>query len=262
MEFLLIIIVSFGAAILTFFSGFGLGTILLPVFAVFFPVEMAIAMTAIVHLANNFFKLFLVKTFIDKSIVIRFAIPASIFAFIGAYTLKLMTSDMVLLAFTINNFNFEISLLKLIIGVLMFIFAIIELNKKLQQITFSSSYLPLGGSLSGFFGGLSGHQGALRSMFLIKSGLSKEAFIATGIATAVLIDISRLSIYGFTFFTKNENLTTINNAYQLVVLACVAAFLGSYLGKKFLKKVTIDHVNTIVGVMILTTSFLLIFGII
>jgi uncharacterized membrane protein YfcA len=168
----------------------------------------------------------------------------------------------VLLAFTINNFNFEISLLKLIIGVLMFIFAIIELNKKLQQITFSSSYLPLGGSLSGFFGGLSGHQGALRSMFLIKSGLSKEAFIATGIATAVLIDISRLSIYGFTFFTKNENLTTINNAYQLVVLACVAAFLGSYLGKKFLKKVTIDHVNTIVGVMILTTSFLLIFGII
>jgi len=38
-------------------SGFGLGTLLLPVFALFFPLPVAIAATALVHLANNFFKL-------------------------------------------------------------------------------------------------------------------------------------------------------------------------------------------------------------
>lgn len=262
MDFVLIFLVSFGAALLTFFSGFGLGTILLPVFALFFPVEIAIAMTAIVHLVNNLFKLVLVKNYIDKSVAFRFAIPAAIFAFVGAYTLSMITADKLLLTFTLFNKNFEVTTLKLIIGILMLIFAFVELNKKLQQVTFSKKYLPLGGSLSGFFGGLSGHQGALRSMFLIKAGLTKEAFIATGIAAAVLIDISRLSIYGFSFFTKNENLSNMNNATQLIIVACVAAFLGSLLGKKFLKKVSIEQVNRTVGIMILITSFLLILGII
>lgn len=38
---------------LTLFSGFGLGTILTPVFAIFFPIEVAIASTAVVHLSNE-----------------------------------------------------------------------------------------------------------------------------------------------------------------------------------------------------------------
>lgn len=42
---------------LTLFSGFGLGTLLMPAFAIFFPIEIAVAMTAFVHLANNLFKL-------------------------------------------------------------------------------------------------------------------------------------------------------------------------------------------------------------
>ena len=38
---------------LTFFSGFGLGTLLLPAFALFVPVDRAIAVTAIVHFLNG-----------------------------------------------------------------------------------------------------------------------------------------------------------------------------------------------------------------
>ena len=41
-------LVAMGASLLTFISGFGLGTLLLPVFAVFFPLEVAILLTAIV----------------------------------------------------------------------------------------------------------------------------------------------------------------------------------------------------------------------
>jgi len=44
------------AAGLTMYSGFGLGTLMLPVFALFFPVEMAVVATALVHGANNVFK--------------------------------------------------------------------------------------------------------------------------------------------------------------------------------------------------------------
>lgn len=46
MELIIICLVAFITAILTFFSGFGLGTILMPVFAIFFPVEIAIALGA------------------------------------------------------------------------------------------------------------------------------------------------------------------------------------------------------------------------
>lgn len=42
---------------LTLYSGFGLGTLLMPVFAIFFPVEMAVVATAIVHVTNNVFKI-------------------------------------------------------------------------------------------------------------------------------------------------------------------------------------------------------------
>ena len=55
MEIILISLAAFLTAILTFFSGFGLGTILMPVFAIFFPIDIAIALTGVVHFANNLF---------------------------------------------------------------------------------------------------------------------------------------------------------------------------------------------------------------
>ncbi|MFQ6676338.1 MAG: sulfite exporter TauE/SafE family protein, partial [Fidelibacterota bacterium] len=55
METALIAAVAFVASGLTLFSGFGLGSILMPVMAIFFPVEVAISATALVHLANNIF---------------------------------------------------------------------------------------------------------------------------------------------------------------------------------------------------------------
>ena len=58
---IVIIIAAFVGSILTFFSGFGLGTILVAVFTVFFAPELAIAMTAIVHLFNNVFISYLQK---------------------------------------------------------------------------------------------------------------------------------------------------------------------------------------------------------
>ena len=57
-----------------------------------------------------------------------------------------------------------------------------------QQFAIDRKYLAVGGVLSGFFGGLSGHQGAFRSIFLLRSGLWTEAFIASNIAIAILVE--------------------------------------------------------------------------
>ena len=75
MEILVVCLAAFITAILTFFSGFGLGTILMPVFAIFFPVEIAIALTGVVHFSNSLFKISLVGRKADKEVLLRFGIP-------------------------------------------------------------------------------------------------------------------------------------------------------------------------------------------
>ena len=71
MEIFIISLVAFLGALLTFFSGFGLGTILTPVMMIFFPVDVAIAFTGIVHFSNNIFKLFIVGQKANKKVLIR-----------------------------------------------------------------------------------------------------------------------------------------------------------------------------------------------
>jgi uncharacterized membrane protein YfcA len=56
MELVLIGLATLLTSGLTLFSGFGLGTILMPVFTLFFPLLLAIAATVVVHSANNLFK--------------------------------------------------------------------------------------------------------------------------------------------------------------------------------------------------------------
>tara|TARA_B100000900_G_scaffold369391_1_gene347198 strand:- start:111 stop:335 length:225 start_codon:yes stop_codon:yes gene_type:complete len=71
-ELILVGLVSLFASFLTFFSGFELGTLLLPVFAIFFPTKIAITLTAIVHFFNNIFKTTLTYKDINFEILKRF----------------------------------------------------------------------------------------------------------------------------------------------------------------------------------------------
>ena len=132
-----------------------------------------------------------------------------------------------------------------------------DIVPKLKKMQFNSKYLPLGGALSGFFGGLSGHQGALRSAFLIRSNLTKEAFIATGVLIACVIDISRLSVYANTIRNQKSNLD-----YTLIIIATVAAFCGAYFGNKLVKKITIESLQNLVAVLLVIFAILFMFGII
>lgn len=84
MEVIIIASSAIVVSALTLFSGFGLGTLLMPVFTLFFPIEVAVAATAVVHGANNIFKIAVVGRHADKAMVVRFGIPAIIAAFAGA----------------------------------------------------------------------------------------------------------------------------------------------------------------------------------
>ena len=141
MEYLLIPIVALLASALTFFSGFGLGTLLLPAFALFFPVDVAIALTAIVHFLNNTFKFVLVKNHIDWKIAVQFGIPALIFALLGAFLLDKITNANILGEYTIREYVFQITLMKVIVAILLIFFALFELLPKLKNLQFPKKYL-------------------------------------------------------------------------------------------------------------------------
>ena len=245
MEIVVISIVAFLTAILTFFSGFGLGTILLPVFAIFFPVEIAIALTGVVHFSNNLFKMSLVGNRADKEVLLKFGIPAILASFAGAWLLLRITKMPSLLEYQFWDKNFEITPVKLIIAILLIIFSLLEIHPSVQKVQFSRNKLALGGVLSGFFGGLTGIQGAIRSAFLIKSGLSKEAYIATGVIIASLVDFTRLSVYASRISEAN-----LHEHLILIILATLAAIIGAFIGNKLLKKVTLRFVQVLVAIML------------
>ena len=94
------------------------------------------------------------------------------------------------------------------VGLLLLLFASAELLPRFRDVSFGPRYLPLGGLLSGFFGGLSGMQGALRSAFLARAGLTKEAFVGTGVVVACLIDVSRLGVYSGSLAGRGRGSTT------------------------------------------------------
>lgn len=252
MEVLIISVTAFIVAILTFFSGFGLGTILTPVFMIFFPVDLAIGLTGIVHFFNNMYKLFLVGRKADKEVLLRFGIPAVIAAILGSWLLLNITDLQPLFAYEAFGKTFEVYPIKFIISILLIIFASIDLIPYFNKLQFGKDKLPIGGVLSGFFGGLSGNQGALRSAFLIKAGLSKEAFIATAVVVSTFVDFTRLSVYA-TRFTKaglSDNLT-------LVVCATLSAIAGAYIGNKLLKKVTLRFLQVTIAIMLIIISLAL-----
>lgn len=257
MELFIICAAALVTSLLTFFSGFGLGTILTPVFAIFFPVEVAIALTGVVHFLNNIFKLTLVGGHAQKEAVLKFGIPAFFAALLGAFLLIKISDLAPLHQYTLRGKQFIVTPVKLIIAVLLIAFTLMESVPYLKKLEFGKKHLFVGGVLSGFFGGLSGNQGALRSAFLIKAGLTKEAFIATGIVVACIVDFSRLGVY-FTRFSSaglKENLT-------LVIAATVSAFAGAFIGSRLLRRVTLEAVQVIVTVMLFVLSIALALGLI
>lgn len=266
MEYVIVaVVVLFGAG-LTFFSGFGLGTLMLPVFSLFFDLPVAIGATAVVHFANNIFKFVMVYKHIHYRTFLLFGIPALVAAIGGSALLTYFDHFDTITDYAIGGNTFEITTVGVAIGALMIFFAWFDLDPRFNDLKIKPNQIPFGGVLSGFFGGLSGHQGAFRSTFLTKAGLSKEQFIGTSNAVSLVVDFIRMSVYlfGASLLTSGESSFTdkLLEAQDLLIVGVIFAFVGTYFGKKLVKKTTIKGIQRVVGVMLFAIGGLMIAGII
>ncbi len=218
MSYLIICLSAMLVSGLTLFSGFGLGTLLMPAFALFFSVEVA-ALGYFSHLGEIF-------------------------------------------RYTMGSRTGIITPLKLVMGFLMLGFAFFELLPRLQEMKFDRKYLFLGGVLSGFFGGFSGHQGALRSAFLAKVGISTQAFVGTNAVIGFMVDMVRIATYAMMFFSEKASSSIGSDQWPLIITGIAAAFAGVMLGKLFIHKVTMKTIQTVTGVLLAGIAVALTSGII
>jgi uncharacterized membrane protein YfcA len=182
----------------------------------------------------------------DRAVVLKFGLPAILAALLGARLLLYLSDLQPLLHYQVLGREAQVMPVKLVVAALMVAFALFELAPRLGKFSLPPRYLPLGGVLSGFFGGLSGHQGALRSVFLLKAGLTKESFIATGVVISLLVDIPRIVVYGLSLTALR-----LGDNRLLLAAAILAAFGGAGLGNRLLTKVTLRLVQTLVALMLL-----------
>lgn len=260
MDFVIVGIVAFLASGLTLYSGFGLGTVLLPAFSLFFPVPVAVAATGVVHLLNNLFKCGLLGRQADWRTVARFGLPAIPAAVAGAWLLSVLGSTDDLFTWTMFGRAFGPTAAGVAIGGLMVILAFLEFQPWFQRLAAPARMMPLGGLMTGFIGGLTGQQGAFRSIFLLKSGLAPGPFIATGVVIAILIDLSRLPTYAARFTGGDIGLG--DHGWRLVATATLCAFAGALLGARYLGKVTVGVVRVIVAGMMMLIGVAILVGLI
>ena len=254
-EFVVLAIVAFGAALLTFISGFGLGTLLMPALACFVAPEAAVALTAVVHLLTNLTKVALVGKQAQPSTLLRFGLPAVVGGFIGGYLLTTWSQATEPIIWQLGAWTCWTYPAPLAIGLIMLSVAGLELNPGFDTWRPQAKWLPLGGLVSGMLGGLSGHQGALRSAFLINlPGLTPVSFVATGAVIACAVDGARLLAYGSTAWLP------ASNHIDLLAIAAGAALAGTWVGNRWLSKVTLPFVRRMVGVALLVIAIRLITG--
>ncbi|MGH8459113.1 MAG: sulfite exporter TauE/SafE family protein, partial [Nevskiales bacterium] len=127
-------------------SGFGLGTALTPLFLLSYDIKTAVFLVAIVHFANNLFRLGLFWKQIDSAVVRRFGLLSVAGAVAGSVLLERTAGP-----------GLEIGL-----GALLMALGGAELLPGERGWRIPRRYDQFGGLLSRLPGGLRGNQGALR----------------------------------------------------------------------------------------------------
>ena len=77
-----------------------------------------------------------------------------------------------------------------------------------------------------------------------------------------MVDVSRLMVYGVTFFSDDFTDVSGGNSFALVGVATIAAFVGTYASSRFLKQVTMKVIRRVVGIMLVAIGIALGLGLV
>jgi uncharacterized membrane protein YfcA len=225
---------TFFAAALTVPAGFGLATMITPIVFLWLEPHEAVAVVGIVHGSHNAWKLKVLRSSVDYSAVRRYGWAMVVGALIGAALNTAVEADPLLL----------------IVGVALVVLPLLSISERWTNVRLPDAEDRIGGFGSGFFGGLTGHQGALRAMFLQKRLPNKTEYAATAAVLALVVDVTRVPVY-----VALEGWQILDAGWLILGLV-LAAILGVHLGKRWLKKWKSDTIRNGILVAIVASGVL------
>jgi uncharacterized membrane protein YfcA len=210
---LLIALAALAAGALASVTGFGIGSLLTPIFATSVGAKLAVAVVSIPHFIGTALRFFLLREHVNKQVLLRFGLASAAGGLLGAL-LHTALSDQPL---------------GIIFGVLLLFAGVSELTGFMARPRFHGRLGFLAGALSGLFGGLVGNQGGIRSAALLRFDLEPRQVVATATATGLIVDLVRMPVYLLTAYDG------IQANLNLVVIAASGVVIGTVLGGRLLR---------------------------
>jgi uncharacterized protein len=196
-------------------SGFGIGSLLTPLFAAHFGTKAAVAAVSIPHVVGTAVRFVKLRAHVDGRAFRRFGILSAAGGLLGA----------------LINARVKAPVLSVVLGVLLIFAGLSGLLGLAERMRLGRRTAWVAGLLSGLFGGLVGNQGGIRSAALMGFDLPKEAFVATATAVALVVDGARLPIYLWTEWG------TLIRLWPQIVAAIAGVLLGTLAGVRVLRRI-------------------------
>ena len=212
MNVLLLALLTCVVSIIDMVVGFGTSTIMVPILVFFISPFDALFIAGVLDFFNNIWKILFFRKTIDWSIVWPFAIAAVLGAVIGA---------------TIT-FALPVVLFKRLLGALLFAYVAYFFYKPTFVLPKTATPIITGGALYGFFAGVIGMGGPIRTAFLSAFNLAKGIYVATNGVIAGAVDAARVIVYwvhGNSVHTANYFVVLIG----LILLSAMSAYVGKLL---------------------------------
>lgn len=224
-----VVVVSFIAGMTASVAGFGIGSFLIPLVSVRVGTKVAVALVSLPHFLGTSLRFWLLKSKVNRQILIRFGLLCAVGGLTGALLHVFFVSDV----------------LRIIFSVMLILAGILGVLQVSERIRFGRLGAGIAGLASGFFGGLVGEQGGIRSVALLSFDIQKEAFIATATASGVIVDAVRMPVYFLTQFSQ------FTQFYSLLILTSVPVLAGTIAGKVILNRIPESFFKRIVSFLVL-----------
>lgn len=230
----LVMAAAFGTALLSAVAGFGGGVLLLPVFVAVFGTRDAVAILTIAQLASNGSRVLFNRQEIDRRLVGVFAIGAVPAAFVGA----------VLFA------TAPVPALTRTIGVFLLVMVVWRRWRPAAARLDDRGFVAVG-AVSGFGSALVGSVGPMVAPFFLARGLVRGAYIGTEAASAVVMHLVKLIVFGAAAI-----LTWSSAATGLALVP--ATMVGAWAGKKVVDRLPVPVFVALIEVGLVASGVLLI----
>src|SRR5512143_1358817 len=229
MFLLLVGLVGLVAGAIASVVGFGIGSLLTPLFALRVGTQLAVAAVSIPHFLATALRFWRLRAHVDRRVLFGFGLASAAGGLAGALLHAAAGSRVLAVVF----------------GLLLLFVGMSELSGLSRRMRFSGWVAWMAGGVSGLFGGLVGNQGGIRSAALLGFEVPKAAFVATATAIGLIVDAARMPVY---FATQAHGILAI---WPLVLAAIAGALAGTLLGERVLRRIPERIFRGVVAVLLL-----------